>query len=149
VSVVGVHDVDVTVPFVSVPAHVEHGEHARFVVGVHDVVSYLPPVHAASHGEHADAPAAEYVPSTHTEHCVDVVPIFPAVPEYVPAGQETHDVAKVVPTGQYAPTAVMYVTVLPMTTLVVDVDALKLIPLGKLIKTLEGGLADEHGDVVT
>jgi hypothetical protein len=72
------------------------------------------------------------------------------VSEYVPAGQATHDDAtNVVPTGQYAPVDVVYVTVLPVTTLVVAVVARTLIPLGKLIKTLEGGLADEHGDVVT
>jgi hypothetical protein len=43
----------------------------------------------------------------------------------------------------------VYITVLPTTTLVVDVVALTLTPLGKLIKTLEEGLGFEHGGVVT
>lgn len=55
----------------------------------------------------------------------------------------------VVPIGQYAPRAVVYVTVLPMTTLVVAVVALTLTPLGKLIQMLDDGLGFEHGDVVT
>ena len=54
----------------------------------------------------------------------------------------------VVPTGQYAPRAVVYITVLPTTTLVVEVVAETLLS-GKVNETLDGGLADEHGDVVT
>jgi hypothetical protein len=54
----------------------------------------------------------------------------------------------VVPTGQYAPRAVVYMTVLPTTTLDVDVVAETLLS-GKVNVTLEGGLAVEHGDVVT
>lgn len=91
-----------------------HGEHTRFDVVVHDVDSYVLPVHAAVHVEHEAAPAAEYVSAAHVEHCVAVVPVFPAAPEYVPAGQATHDgrpyirplaggEVNVLPAGQYAP----------------------------------------------
>ena len=107
------HPVTEAVPFVGF-VHDVHGEHTRFDVVVHDVDSYVLPVHAAVHVEHDDAPTEEYVSAAHVEHCVAVVPCFPAVPEYVPAGQETHDgipytrplaggEVYVLPAGQYAP----------------------------------------------
>jgi hypothetical protein len=57
-------------------------------------------------------------------------------------------VVNVLPAGQYAPSGVVYVTVLPMTTLVVNVLARTLLS-GKVNVVLDGGLGDEHGDVVT
>lgn len=138
-----------------------HAVHTRSVVVVHDVDSYVLPVHDAVQEVHEVAPAAEYFSLAHAVQFAAVVPVFPAVSEYVPAGHAIHDatatipllveagVVNVVPAGQYAPRAVVYVTEFPTETLVVDVVALTLTPLGKLIKTLEGGLGFEHGDVVT